>query len=279
MDPIVAAILAMILIGTGDVVNKRARQLAVPIGSYLIVQSVAYSLIIMVLAVLSGGIKWHSPDVLYSLLTAIFGFTGVTLMLHSLTHGHASVNYAIFRSSFVLSAAAAILIMQETLSTQKMAGIALTCLAIFLFFYERGRFVARDRSLLIAIVAMIVAAGFQILLKMSTRVYSSPLSFILLMNIFFGIFVILYNILFGNFQFPKATFLLAPANGILMAFATLFYVTALHKGDLSTAVPVIQLSFIITAILSAKFLKEHISTLRVAGILCAAISILILGLM
>jgi len=278
MNPITAALLAMILIGAGDVINKRVRQLAVPIGSYLIVQTVSFIVFILLLAFLSGGIKWQPSDIQFALFTAIFGFAGVTLMLHSLTHGYASVNYAIFRSSFVLSTAAAILLMQETLSTLKIAGIALTCLAIFLFFYERGRFAAWNRSLLIAVVAMIVAAGFQILLKMSTRVYSSPLSFILLMNIFFGIFVILYNIFFGNFKFPKTTFLLAPANGILMAFATLFYVTALHKGDLSTAVPVIQLSFIITAILSAKFLKERISRLRVVGIVCAAISILILGL-
>ena len=275
----IEALLAMVLIGSGDTINKLARQRGIPIGSYLIVQSVAYSLIILVLAVLSGGIKWQSSDILFSLLTAIFGFAGFTLMLHSLTHGHASVNYAIFRSSFVLSAAAAILLMQETLSPQKIAGIVLTCLAIFIFFYERENFGVKNKSLITAVLAMLVAAGFQILLKMSTRVFSSPLSFILLMNLFFGSFVILYNIFFGNFKFPKATFLLASANGILMAFATLFYVTALHKGDLSTAVPVIQLSFVITAILSAKILRERISVLRIIGIVCATISILILGLM
>jgi uncharacterized membrane protein len=232
-----------------------------------------------VLSLLSGGIKWHASDIQFALLTAIFGFAGVTLMLHSLTQGHASVNYTIFRSSFVVSAAAAILLLGESLSPLKLVGILLTCLAIFTFFYEPGRFVAKKRSLLIAVLAMLTAAGFQIVLKMSTRVFSSPLSFILLMNLFFNIFVVIYNILFSDFKFPRATFLLAPANGILTAIATFFYVTALHKGELSTAVPVIQLSFIITAILSAKFLKEHLGAFRVAGIVCAAVSILVLGLM
>ena len=278
MNPIAAALLAMILIGTADVINKIARQRAVPIGSYLLVQSASYSIVVLALSLLSGGIKWHASDIQFALLTAVFGFTGVALMLHSLTHGHASVNYAIFRSSFVLSAAAAILLLGESFSPLKMVGILLTCLAIFTFFREPGRFATKEKSLLIAILAMLSAAGFQIVLKMSTRVFSSPLSFILLMNIFFNIFVIIYNIPFSNFKFPKATFVLAPANGILTAFATFFYVTALHKGELSTAVPIIQLSFIITAILSVKFLKEHISMLRIAGIVCAAISIAILGL-
>ncbi|UCG30164.1 MAG: DMT family transporter [candidate division WOR-3 bacterium] len=275
---VTAALIAMVLIGSADILNKLARQRGVPIGSYLIIQTLSHTLIILILSLLSGGIQWQSSDILYSLITAIFGFTGVTLMLHSLTQGHASVNYTIFRSSFVLSAAAAILLMQETLSAQKIAGIVLTCLAIFTFFYEPGRFAAKKRSLSIAILAMIVAAGFQIVLKMSTRVFSSPLSFILLMNLFFSSFVILYNILFGNFKFPKVTFILAPANGILTALATLFYVTALHKGELSTAVPIIQLSFVITAILSATFLKEHVGAFRFAGIICAAIAVVSLGM-
>ncbi len=274
---IIAALLAMVLLGAGDTINKRARQLAVPIGSYLIVQAISFTVIVLILAILSGGIKWQSSDVIYSLLSAIFGFAGFTLMLHSLTHGYASVNYAIFRSSFVVSTAVAILLMHERLSSNKIVGIALTCLAIFIFFYEPKRLIAKNKPLIIAMLAMIVAAGFQIILKLSTRVFSSPLSFILLMNLFFGTFVVLYNIVCGNFRFPKATFLLAPVNGILMALATFFYVVALQKGELSTVVPIIQLSFVITAILSAAFLKEDIGLLRVAGIICAAIAVMSLG--
>lgn len=268
----------MVLIGSADILNKIARQRGVPIGSYLIIQTISHTLIILILSLLSGGIQWQNSDILYSLLTAIFGFTGVTLMLHSLTQGHASVNYTIFRSSFVLSAAAAILLMQETLSAQKIAGIVLACLAIFTFFYEPGRFPAKKRSLFIAMLAMIVAAGFQIVLKMSTRVFSSPLSFILLMNVFFFSLTIIYNIIFGNWKFPNATFLFAPFNGFLMALATYFYVTALRTGELSTTVPIIQLSFTITAILSMVFLKERANTFKIAGIIGATIAITLIGL-
>jgi len=276
---ITAAFLAMMLIGAADAINKRARQQSVPIGSYLIIQSIFYTLIVLLLASLSGGIKWQRADVVFSLLGAIFGFAGFTLMLHSLTHGHASVNYAIFRSSFVFSTAAAVLLLNERLFMSKIVGIAFACLAIFLFFYEPKRQTVMYKSLITALVAMFVAAGFQLIVKLSTQVFSSPISFILLMNIFFGIFVLFYNIIFGRFRFPRTTFLLAPVNGILMALATFFYVTALQKGELSTAIPIIQLSFIITAILSALFLKEDIGMLKVFGIICAAIAILVLGML
>jgi drug/metabolite transporter (DMT)-like permease len=276
---ITAAFLAMFLIGTADAVNKRARQLAVPIGSYLIIQTVFYSLTILLMALLSTGIRWQRADLFYSLLGAIFGFAGFTLMLHSLTYGHASVNYAIFRSSFVFSTTAGIILLNERLFLTKILGIALACFAIFLFFYEPQPRTGKNKSLIIAMVAMLVAAGFQVTLKLSTRVFSSPLSFILLMNLFFGLFVIVYNILLGSFKFPRATFLFAPINGILMAAATFFYVTALQKGELSTAIPIIQLSFIITAILSVILLKEGIDVFKIIGIICAAVAIIFLGIL
>lgn len=273
-----AALLAMMLIGAADTINKRARQRAVPIGSYLIVQSIFYTLIILLLVSFSGGIKWQRADLVFGLLGAVFGFTGFTLMLHSLTHGRASVNYAIFRSSFVFSSAAALLMLNERLVISKTAGIALAVFAIVLFFYEPKRQTVVFKSLITALIAMFVAAGFQLIVKISTRAFSSPLSFILLMNIFFAIFVLAYNIILGSFKFPRSTFLLAPFNGMLMGLGTFFYVTALQKGDLSTAIPIIQLSFIITAILSTIFLKEEIPIRKVFGIICAAIAIIILGI-
>lgn len=273
-----AAFIAMILIGAADAINKRARQQAVPIGSYLIIQSIFYTLIVLFLVLISGGVRWQRADLIFALLGAVFGFAGFTLMLHSLTHGHASVNYAIFRSSFVFSATAAVLLLNEHLHASKIIGISLACFAIFLFFYEPRRQAAIYKSLITALLAMFAAAGFQLIVKLSTEVYSSTLSFILVMNIFFGIFVLVYNLIIRKFQFPKATFRLAPANGALMALATFFYVTALQKGELSTAIPIIQLSFIITAILSSLFLQEDIGIRKVFGIICAAIAILILGI-
>jgi uncharacterized membrane protein len=198
-------------------------------------------------------------------------------MLHSLSHGHASVNYAIFRSSFVFSSAAAIVFLSEALSFGKIAAVITACCAVVLFFFEPKQHVTSNRSLIFALLAMLTAAGYQFIVKISTYVYSSPLSFILLMTLFFTSFVLLYNIVLRNWRFPKQTFIWAPINGILAASATFFYVTALHKGELSTAIPIIQLSFIITAVLSFLFLKERIRSLKIAGIILAALAIIILG--
>lgn len=271
--------MAMILIGTADVINKRARQAAIPIGSYLIVQAIFFTLTIFVLALFSTGIRFQSTDVIYSMLAAAFGFAGFTLMLHSLTHGHASINYAIFRSSFVFSSAAAIIFLNEVLSLNKIIAIITACSAIVLFFFEPKQRVMASKSLIMALVAMLIAAGFQFIVKLSTQVYSSPLSFILLMNFFFAALVLVYNILLGNWKFPRETFMWAPINGILMASATFFYVTALHKGELSTTIPIIQLSFIITATLSFVVLKENLGSLKIVGIILAALAIIVLGIL
>jgi drug/metabolite transporter (DMT)-like permease len=241
------------------------------------VQSGFFTLTIFIFAAFSSGIKFHNTDVTYGLLAAVFGFTGVTIMLHSLSHRHASVNYAVFRSSFVFSSAAAIVFLSEALSFGKIAAVIAACGAIVLFFFRPKQHLTANRSLMLALLAMLTAAGYQFIVKISTYAYSSPLSFILLMTLFFTTFVVVYNIVLRNWRFPKQTFVWAPINGILAASATFFYVTALHKGELSTSIPIIQLSFIITAILSFVFLKERLYRMKIAGIILAALAIIILG--
>lgn len=278
MSSLAYALLAMILVGIADAINKSARQASVPIGSYLLVQTSIYTSTILFLALLSGGIQWHSNDVLYGLLAAIFGFAAFVLMLHSLAHGYAGVNYAIFRSSFILSTIAAIILLNEVLSPNKALGTVIACLAIFLFFYKQKHSIL-SKSLIMAVLAMVASSVFQVILKFSTQATTSELSFILLMSVFFGILVLIYNAALGNFKFPRSTFLLAPVNGLLMALGTYCYFRALRQGELIVVAPIFQLSFVITSLFATILLKEYIDTRKALGIALAAAAIMLFGLL
>lgn len=271
------ALFAMVLIGTGDTINKRARQADIPIGSYLLIQTLFFTCTILIIALISSGIQFYGADILYGFIGAVFSFTAFTLMLHSLTHGYASTNYAIFRLSFVFSSLAAIIFLNESLSPGKGIGIIFAAFAILLFFYNPKQQISLKKSLFFAICAMILSACFQITLKLATRIYSSSPSFLLLMSLFFGGMVVIYNIFSGGFKIPRKTFLYAPLNGVLMALGSLFVITALSLGDVSLVTPITQLSFLITVILAIALLKEKINIFQISGVICAAIAILILG--
>ena len=271
------ALLAMTLIGTADAINKQARKANIPIGSYLLIQAPFFTSVILIITIMFTGIKISTTDILFSLVGAIFSFAAFTLMLHSLTYGYASINYAIFRLSFIFSSVTAIIFLSESLSLGKGIGIILATCAILLFFYNPKQKVIQKKSLVFAICAMVSGSCFQLTLKFATQVFSSLPSFLLLMSIFFACFVVIYNTIFGNFKIPRKTFVYAPFNGILMALGSLFLLAALSRGEVSLVTPIVQLSFLITLILSVLYLKEKINVSQTVGIICAAIAIIILG--
>ena len=271
------ALFAMALIGIGDAINKKARQENIPIASYLLIQSPFFLLTILLVVLLSTGIKVSTTDILYSALGAIFSFAAFTLMLHSLTYGYAGINYAIFRLSFVFSSAAAIIYWHEKLTTGKFMGIGLAIFALLLFFYRPKSQTILKKSVTSAIFAMLLNACFQLILKSSTHVFSSPSSFLLMMSLFFCVMVIIYNIFSGNPQIPRKTFLYAPVNGMLMALGSLFMIIALSHGNLSTVAPIVQLSFLVTLFMAIVFLNEKIDPIRIIGMISAITAIILLG--
>jgi drug/metabolite transporter (DMT)-like permease len=276
---ILFALLALFFIGTADAINKRARQRAIPIGSYLLIQAPFFTITILIITLLHGGLKITTGDIVYAGIGVLFSFAAVTLMLHSLTHGYASVNYAIFRLSFISSAAAGIIFLHEILTIGKTVGIVLAACAIFLFFYNPKQRIVRKKSMMLAVMAMVLATCYHLTLKYATHIFSSTPSFLLLMSLFFFCLVVIYTIVTGSFTIPAATFFYAPFNGILMALGTLCGISALAQGDVSTVIPIIQLSFLITLILSITLLKERINFLQIIGIICAAVAIVLLGIL
>lgn len=271
------ALIALVLIGISDSINKKARQARVPVRSYLLIEAPFFTLAVLSVALMQTGIKIQSADILYSLIGAVFSFAAFTLMLHSLTHGFAHINYAVFRLSFVFSSAAALIFMNEKIGSGKVLGLAFAVFAIVIFFFAKNRQKTVKSALVVAICAMFINAIYQIFLKLATRVYSSSPSFLFLMSIFFGIFIIIYNLIMGKISIPRETFMYAPLHGIIMAIGTLFYINAVALGEVSTVVPIVQLSFLITLAISATFLKEKVYIQRLIGILLAVLAIVFLG--
>jgi uncharacterized membrane protein len=233
----------------------------------------------LIIALTSTGIQFYGKDMLYALIGAVFSFAAFTLMLHSLTHGYASTNYAIFRLSFIFSSGAAILFLHEGVTLNKGIGMVFATCAIILFLYTPRQGTLTKKALIFAMSAMILAACWHIILKLATRVYSSTPSFLLLMTLFFNGMVVIYNLFSGGSRIPRKTFLFAPANGIVMAIGTFFFLAALSKGEVSTVTPIVQLSFLITLLLSVLFLKERINAFQIMGIICATLAIIVLGLL
>lgn len=268
----ISALTAVLLIGCADAISKKARQDGIPIRRYLLFQAPVFSTVILIIALSSGGLRLTRPYLLYSLVGGILSFGAFVVMLHSLTRGRASTNYAIFRLSFVFSSGAAVVLFHEGISPLKIIGVILAVGAVLLFSGGAGG------ATFTAVVAMFVNACFQLFLKTIAGVKGSTASFLFMMSLVFTVLTVAYNLARPQKRLTVRCIWYSAPNGLLMALGTLCVLGALSQGEASRVLPVVQLSFIITAAAAVVFLGEKLTRVHLAGIVSAVLAIGLLAL-
>ena len=275
-SPLFLAVCALFLMGGADAVSRRARQLDAPVGMYLLVQTPFFMLTAIAASLLFSGFNFSMAAWGYAILSAALAFSAMVLLVKSLKFGKASVNVVVFRLSFVFSTAAALFLFPEKLSPAKVAGLATAGLAIALFALDLHRNVER-KSLWYAVVAMMLAAGLQLVWAYAAKAGVEPASFLLAQSLSFAVPAGIYAYYGRRDGANRRALKYAPFNGILSASGTLAALAALAKGEVSTAIPIVQLSFVVTVFLSVLFLRERVTLPKVVAGLLAVIAVIILG--
>ena len=130
------ALVSMALVGVGDFVYKRAAVAGAVPSSFLLVQSWFFGATAFFFGVLTGTLRYH-PALWLGPLAALSVFAGARMFLHSLRHGEATVNTPIFRLSFAITVALAILFLGEPVSGAFWAAAVLMGIGVWLHLTER----------------------------------------------------------------------------------------------------------------------------------------------
>lgn len=131
----------------------------------------------------------------------------------------------------------------------------------------------------LAVIVMVVMGVVDFLMK---KAIASGVDFLILT--FFIYFSA--GILFGFFCLVKKAPLKMKKNllkypviiGLLTYAGTYFILIALESGNASVVIPIVRMGFVVTAICAFIFLHEKITLQKGLGLLCAAISIVLLSL-
>jgi len=125
------AVGATLFFGAGDLVYKRAAAAGAQPHHLLMVQSWVFLPSIALYGLATGSLTFVAGT-LWGALVGLFVMIGFYNFAHSLRSGSISVNAPIFRLSFVITAALAILLLREPLTPCKIAGIALALAAVWM---------------------------------------------------------------------------------------------------------------------------------------------------
>jgi len=265
---------AMLFFGLGDLVYKRGAAAGAQPHHFLMVQSWVFAPSVVLYAMWTDSLHFVAGS-LWGALAGLFVLVGFYNFAHSLRTGSISINAPIFRLSFVLTAALAVLLLGEPLTSYKVAGIALALAAVWLLLGApapedaAGRRESRSSLVRVLVATVSVGAG-NFIYTFGLRAGATPASLIVAQA---AVVVTLAAVFAGavdrRIRPSRAALSYAPRAAVVLALAFAFMVEGMARAEASVVVPIAQMGFVVTALLGFLFLRERFTARKGAGLAAA----------
>src|SRR5438477_5340964 len=170
---------AMLLYGVADFVYKRGAAAGAEPHHFLMVQTWFFSSFAILYGLFSGALALNR-GALWGALAGLFVVIGYYNFAWSLKLGAVSTHATIFRLSFAVTVALAVLVLGEPLTAPKLAGLALVVVAIWLLLGVPGADTGGARresssSLVRVLVATVLVGVLSFTYKMGLRHGATPI--------------------------------------------------------------------------------------------------------
>lgn len=272
---------SMVLLGLADLVYKRGAAAGVQVHHFLLVQAWCFAPGVLVYG-LSTGTLAPAPAMLWGAAAGLFSFVALYHFARALKDGSVSLIAPIFRLSFTVTVALAILLLGEPLTAWKLAGLGAALFAVWLLLGgEAGAAPASATaasSLVRALIAMAAMGVANFLYKVGAATGVSPATFLA------GQAAIFIFLAMGSAWSVERALKPPPAAWAAGGMAALVFLVALvlmfeglARGEASALVPITQMGFVVTAAVGVIFLGEPFTLRKVAGLGLALAALAFLG--
>jgi drug/metabolite transporter (DMT)-like permease len=278
------AMAAMVCYGVGDFIYKRAAGVGIRADHFLLAQSWFFCPLIIVYALVTSTLVLV-PAALWGALAGAAAFVGLYYFIRSLAAGSVSINAAIFRLNFIVTAVLAIVVFGEPLTRGKIGGLALALIATWLLLgSDRAGSGPQDhawrRSLIEVLVAAVAFGAANFFHTVGLRLGALPETLAAAQAILFTpLATAVVYLVDRKLPPPAITFRYGSAAAVVLIGATVGLLHGVARGEASVLVPIAQMGFIVTALLAAVLLRESLSVRRVVGLAAAlgALAVLAAG--
>ena len=278
---ILFALGAMVAGALADLIYKWVQNRGINSATFVFYQAITFTVVIWIIAAVFGQIsEIIEPTWVYGLPMGLLGYTGIVLFVTSLKEGSASVNAPLFRLSFIITAVAAFVLLDEPVTLAKVIGILLAVAAVLSLADFSGLTTggSHPRSMLYLLAATLAFGIAGILSKEAINQGSDTIPLVIVQTITFTSASFLHMLATRRVRPNGITVRFAPLVGILqLAWAVLLF-QSLQTGEASVSFPIVQLSFVLTAILAVAFLREAVSRGLIIGISTASLAVVAFAL-
>jgi transporter family protein len=265
---------ALLFYGLADFVYKRGAAAGAEPHHFLMVQTWFFNLCALLYGLTSRTLAFNRAA-LWGTAAGVCAVVGYYNFAHSLKSGSVSVNATIFRLSFAVTVALAVVVLGEPLTAPKLTGLVLVVVAVWLLVaapsVETGGAHRESKSsLLRVLVATVVVGILSFIYKVGLRNGATPIALVVAQ----GLVAITLATGFtayvdGRIRPSRAAWRHAPVAAVLLVIAFIFLAKGLKSGEASVVVPVAQMGFVVTALLGFLLLREPFTVRKGAGLVAA----------
>ncbi|HBG78669.1 MAG TPA: hypothetical protein DDW84_07505 [Phycisphaerales bacterium] len=273
------ALLSLFFAGASDTVFKKQATSGHCVGQYMIIVGLVWTVVFSTAAFIQNEYTPNSTTIFYSLITGLFSATANYLLIYSMQKLQAGIAATIYRLNMAIAVFAAVVFLNETLSSLKVIGVLIAIVSIILFF-DRSNNTSSvlSAAVFIAITASLLRAlmGIGYKLAMAKGVQHN---WFLAGNGLCWTLTGLLNIMFTDkvFKVHLENIWTGLLSGLLICGIVFFFAKALTCGQASVIIPIAQMSFIVTTLLAWFIWKEKLSKRVLIGMVLACVSILLLS--
>jgi uncharacterized membrane protein len=268
------AFAAMLFFGLGDLVYKRGAAAGAPAHHFMMVQTWFFTPAVIVYGLVTGSLVFNT-GALWGALAGVFIVLGYYNFAYCLKAGSVSIVAPVFRLSFALTAALAVVLLDERLTAPKLAGLVLALAAVWLLLGAPagGNPGARkqDRALLLRLLGATAAVAVaNLIYKFGLRAGSTPAMLLSAQACTASVIATAFAArIDGRVRPNRAAMRHAPVAALVLSTAFVLLLTGLKTGDASVLVPVAQMGFVVTALLGFAFMGEQFTGRKGAGLVVA----------
>jgi drug/metabolite transporter (DMT)-like permease len=272
-ESIACALGALLLYGIADFVYKRGAAAGAPPHQFLMVQTWFFTSLAFLYGFVSGTLSFGAGT-LWGAAAGVLVVVGYYNFAWSLRHGSVSTNATIFRLSFAVTVALAVLLLGETLTPAKLAGLALALVAVWLLLAAPDSAARADSerraSLARVLVATLAVGVASFTYKLGLRAGAAPVSLVAAQGaVAVALATAFAARLDGGVRPTRAALTHAPVAAVLLVTAFILLAKGLQTGEVSVIVPIAQMGFVVTALLGFVLLREPFTPRKGAGLAAA----------
>lgn len=280
MDKLLA-ISCMLCIGINDYIFKVAADdnNGKSINIFYIIQT-SFIMLICLIGLLVFKISLDLKSIINGLIIGVLSYITYLLLIKSLINNDASYSITIYRLNFIVSVIFAVAFLNESIGIKKVFGILFCLLSLFIFSgIGKGSGLNLKNGLAISIVACVLGGLLNSFNKIVVNQGIDTFSILFYRYIAVLILALIpFTVKKEKVTLPRKQLIYGFMSGMFMLLSLYLFYTALRYGKVVTVMPITQLSFVFTSVLSFMMLKEKLGWRKIAGICLSLGSIVMVSL-